>query len=86
MLINIMFIYADDVIIIGKSRKGIEEVARGLKQNFALKDLGDFNFFLGIQVIKNQDIILLFQAKYVQDLLAKVELTNYKGIKTPFST
>ena len=81
-----MLIYVDDIIIIGSDSKGIEEVVKDLNTTFALKDLRDLNFFLGIQVLRNQNSILLSQSKYVQDLLAKTEMTDCKGIETPFST
>ncbi|KAH9714143.1 reverse transcriptase Ty1/copia-type domain-containing protein [Citrus sinensis] len=84
--IIIMLIYVDDIIITGSSSKDVEEVIVKLSKTFALKDLGSLNFFLGIQVTRNQDTILLSQTKYVQDLLIKVEMANCKGIDTPFST
>ena len=69
--IIIMLIYVDDIIIIGNSNKDVEKVIVKLSKTFALKDLGNLNFLLGIQVTKNQDTILLSQTKYVQDLLIK---------------
>ena len=84
--IVIMLIYVDDIIITGSDSKGIKEVIKDLNTSFALKDLENLSFFLGIQVLRGQNSILLSQAKYVQDLLAKTEMTDCKGIKTPFST
>ena len=69
--IIIILIYVDDIIITESSNKDVEEVVMKLSKTFALKDLGNLNFFLRIQVARNQDIILLSQTKYVQDLLAK---------------
>lgn len=48
-----MLIYLDDIIITRNNNKGIEEVIRRLNEAFALKDLGNLNYFLGIQVIRN---------------------------------
>lgn len=84
--IIIMFIYVDDIIITGSDNKGIKEVVKHLNTTFTLKDLGDLNFFLEIQILRNQNSILLSQAKYVQDLLAKIETTYCKGLKTLFNT
>ncbi|KAH9648851.1 hypothetical protein KPL70_025766 [Citrus sinensis] len=84
--IIIMLIYVDDIIIIGSDSKGIEEMVKDMNTTFALKDLEDLNFFLGIQVLRNQNSILLSQSKYVQDLLAKIKMTDCKGIETPFGT
>ena len=45
-----MLIYVDDIIITGSNSKDVEEVIVKLSKTFALKDLGNLNFFLGIQV------------------------------------
>ncbi|KAK9212808.1 hypothetical protein WN943_002190 [Citrus x changshan-huyou] len=82
--IVILLIYVDDIIITGDNSSSIEELVSNLNKDFALKDLG--NFFLKIQVNRNQNTILLSQTKYVQDLLAKTEMSNCKGIEPPFST
>ena len=84
--IFIILIYVDDIIITGNNSKGIKVVPENLNKTFALKDLGDLNFFFGIQFIRNQDTILLSQTKYVQELLAKTEITDYKGMEALFST
>lgn len=73
-----MLVYLDDIIITRNNNKGIEEVIRRLNEAFALKDLGNLNYFLGIQVIRNYNSIILSEAKYVQDLLARTEMSNYK--------
>jgi hypothetical protein len=40
-----------------------------LKSDFALKDLGPLNFFLGIEVRHLSDGLLLSQSKYAANLL-----------------
>lgn len=81
-----MLIYVDDIIITGDNSGSIEELVSNLNRTFALKDLGELNFFLGIQVNRKQNAILLSQTKYIQDLLAKTEMIDCKGIESPFST
>ncbi|KAH9696050.1 retrovirus-related pol polyprotein from transposon RE1 [Citrus sinensis] len=84
--IIIMLIYVDDMIITGSNCQDVEEVVVKLSKTFALKDIGDLNFFLGIQVARTHDTIQLSQTKYIQDLLTKIEMTGCKEIETPFST
>lgn len=48
-----MLVYLHDIIITRNNNKGIEEVIRRLNKAFALKYLGNLNYFLGIQVIIN---------------------------------
>jgi hypothetical protein len=47
-----------------------------LKDDFALKDLGDLHFFLGIEEKKLNDGLLLTQEKYDIDLLTKFGMKN----------
>jgi hypothetical protein len=42
-----------------------------LGKEFALKDLGDLHFFLGIEVKKINNGILLTQGKYTKDVLQR---------------
>ena len=59
---------------------------RNLSADFALKDLGDLHFFLGIEVHRRSDGLLLNQEKYVNDLLKRVGMTNCSPCPTPLST
>jgi hypothetical protein len=56
-----------------------------MSKEFILKDLGVLNFFLGIQVHKTKDGLVLTQAKYAQEILARVGMTNCSGVSTPLS-
>lgn len=57
-----------------------------MRQEFALKDLGNFHYFLGIEVRKLHDGILLKQEKYATDLLKKAGMMDCKPVSTPIST
>jgi hypothetical protein len=56
------------------------------KADFALKDLGNLHFFLGIEVNKISNGILLSQSKYAKELLRKAGMFACKPINTPLST
>lgn len=45
--------YADDIIITGSNAQLIQQVIDNLESTFAVKDLSELNYFLGIQVTKN---------------------------------
>jgi len=45
-----------------------------LGKEFALKDLGDLHFFLGIEVKKINNGILLTQGKYTKDVLQRANM------------
>jgi histone deacetylase 1/2 len=49
-----VLIYVDDIIVTSSSDKAILALLHDLNADFALKDLGDLHFFLGIEVKKTQ--------------------------------
>lgn len=67
----LILVYVDDIIITGSNAQLIQQVIDNLKSTFALKDLSELNYFLGIQVTKNQLGLHLSKSKYVVDLLGK---------------
>jgi hypothetical protein len=58
-----VLVYVDDIIITSSDQKAIEGLLHQLGQEFALKDLGDLHYFLGIEVHKVTNGIVLTQEK-----------------------
>jgi len=57
-----------------------------LKKDFALKDLGDLHYFLGIEVRRDKEGLVLSQEKYAKDILSRVGMTKCKAMVTPLSS
>ncbi|XP_055824224.1 uncharacterized mitochondrial protein AtMg00810-like [Solanum dulcamara] len=53
------------------------------KKKFKMKDLGELNFFLGIEVSKSSKGIHLSQRKYALELIAETSLGGAKPAATP---
>jgi histone deacetylase 1/2 len=81
-----MLIYVDDIIIAGSCRRTVEKLLEQLRVSFAVKDLGELSYFLGVEVTKISDGIALTQTKYANDLLRKVNMQNCKGSSMPMSS
>jgi histone deacetylase 1/2 len=81
-----VLIYVDDIIVTSSSHQAISTLVHDLNIHFAIKDLEDLNFFLGIEVKKIQDGVALNQGKYASGLLVKVGMENCKSSPTPLST
>jgi histone deacetylase 1/2 len=81
-----VLIYVDDIIVTSSSDKAISALLHDLNGDFALKDLGDLHYFLGIEVKKIPNGLLLTQAKYAADLLAKVGMKDCTTTPTPLSS
>jgi histone deacetylase 1/2 len=57
-----------------------------LNKEFALKDVGNLHYFLGIEVNKIHEEIVLTQEKYAKDVFGQVGMTACKSVSTPVST
>ena len=81
-----VLIYVDDIIVASSSQNATDALLHDLSSEFALKDLGDLSFFLGIEVKKVQDGIVLKQEKYATELLARMGMKDCKPSPTPLSS
>jgi histone deacetylase 1/2 len=54
-IIIYMLVYVDDIIVTSSSQNAITTLLKDLSSHFALKDLGDLRFFLGIEVKKTRE-------------------------------
>jgi histone deacetylase 1/2 len=57
-----------------------------LKEEIALKDLGDIHYFLGIEVKRGKDGLLITQERYARDVLKRSGMDNCKPVDTPMSS
>jgi histone deacetylase 1/2 len=78
-----VLISVDDIIVTASSEDVVAALLRDLKKEFALKDLGDLHYFLGIEVKRNKEGIVLSQSKYAKDILSQVGMINCKLTSTP---
>jgi histone deacetylase 1/2 len=79
-----VLVYVDDILITGSTPHLIKDLIDKLNIKFALKQLGEVDYFLGLEVHhKSSGALLLNQAKYVKDLLCKTNMENCKPIGSP---
>ncbi|GJV08473.1 retrovirus-related pol polyprotein from transposon TNT 1-94 [Tanacetum coccineum] len=65
----VVLTYVDDVIITRNNLTKIQETKKQLDDEFRIKDLGLLKYFLGIEVAKTKDDLVLSQQKYTLDIL-----------------
>jgi hypothetical protein len=85
-LVMFVLVYVDDIIVASSSPGATATLLKKLKEDFALKDLGDLHYFLGIEVSKTRDGIILTLDKYANDMLKRVGMTHCKPVSSPLST
>lgn len=78
-----ILVYVDDLITIGTHAAKIQQFITQLHVAFALKDLGNLHYFLGIQIRRTKDGATLSQEKYIHDILCRNNMTEAAPISTP---
>jgi histone deacetylase 1/2 len=81
-----LLIYVDDIIVTSSSDKAINALLQDLTSDFAIEDLGTLHYFLGIEVQPLHDGLILTQAKYAAELLAKEGMSDCKSAPTLLSS
>jgi hypothetical protein len=81
-----VLIYADDIIITSSNSTATNNLLLQVKSDFDVKDLGDLNFFLGIEVSSISDGIFLSQKCYMLNILKRTKMVDAKPICTPMAT
>lgn len=78
-----ILIYVDDIIIVSSSTLATDRLLDQLRKDFAVKDLGPLNYFLGIEVHHTSNGLVLTQRKYIEDLLLRTSMEATKGVASP---
>ncbi len=75
-------VYVDDIVIAGESS---ERIKKALSEKFDVKDLGELNYFLGVQVIQDHKDgkVWIGQPTFTESVLKKYGMQEAKPIKTP---
>lgn len=81
-----MLIYVDDIIVTGNNTVFVFSLLTQLRGKFALKDLGDLHYFLGIEVFRDASSMFLTRQKYALEILTKVGMSDCKPSLSPYST
>ncbi|KAJ0834657.1 putative RNA-directed DNA polymerase [Helianthus annuus] len=79
----LLLVYVDDIIVTGNNDNEISRIKQLLRDNFQIKDLGVLRYFLGLEVLYNNDGICLNQRKYCLELLSEFGYLGCKPVNTP---
>ena len=81
-----ILVYVDDILITGSNELVVTHLITSLNKEFALKDLGEVNYFLRIEVQYTTEGLHFSQGKYITDLLCKAKMHGANPISTPMTS
>lgn len=82
----IVCLYVDDMLIIGTDMIGILDTKKYLASIFKMKDLGEADTILGINIVKHDHGYALCQLHYIEKMLSKFKHLKFKEYNTPFDS
>lgn len=77
-----LLLYVDDIVMTGSSSNLLQHAIDRLHVEFAVKDMGALQFFLGINVQRMKDGFYLSQEWYANDILEHARMSNCKSATT----
>ncbi|XP_021980841.1 uncharacterized mitochondrial protein AtMg00810-like [Helianthus annuus] len=78
-----LLIYVDDIILTTSTDYLRDHLMRRLGDEFAMKDLGPFSHFLGVQVTRTTNCMFLSQQQYTNDIIERAGMTSCNPVATP---
>ncbi|TYK29165.1 gag/pol protein [Cucumis melo var. makuwa] len=81
-----LVLYVDDILLIGNDVGYLTNVKAWLAAQFQMKDLGEAQYVLGIQIIRDRKnkMLALSQATYIDKILVRYSMQNSKKGLLPF--
>lgn len=80
-----MLIYINDILITG-SPLGVQSIITNLQYEFAIKDLGNMHYFLGVEAILVSGGLYLYHHQYIYNRLDFPSMLMAKPVSMPMST
>ncbi|GKA82350.1 ribonuclease H-like domain-containing protein [Tanacetum coccineum] len=81
-----LLLYVDDIVLTASSDGLLQRIISSLHQEFAMRDLGPLNYFLGISVTRDSSGLFLSQKKYAIEILEKAHMVSCNPSWTPVDT
>lgn len=81
-----ILLYVDDILLTSSSTCLRNTIMSSLACEFAMKDLGSLDFFLGIAITRSKDCLFLSQKSYAESILEKADVSSCKPCATLVDT
>lgn len=73
----------DDILITGNNSSEITSLKEFLNIEFRIKDLGLLHYFLGLEILREPEGIIISQRKYTCDLLNEFDVSPLSNVSSP---
>ncbi|GJZ67929.1 uncharacterized mitochondrial protein-like protein [Tanacetum coccineum] len=77
-----LLVYVDDLILTGNQPNVLTKFIKRLNKEFAIKGLGELNYFLGLEVTYTTNGIFLNQSKYAKKIQTRSNMIDAKPTPT----
>ncbi|KAF5448208.1 hypothetical protein F2P56_028764 [Juglans regia] len=78
-----LLLYVDDIVVTSNNSFLLNTFISKLSKEFATKDMGSLNYFLGLEAYRTSSGLFLSQAKYAHEILQRAKLVDSKPVSTP---
>ncbi|TYK00851.1 gag/pol protein [Cucumis melo var. makuwa] len=81
-----LVMYVDDILLIGNDVGHLTDIKKWLATQFQLKDLGNAQYVLGIQIVRNRKnkTLAMSQTSYIDKMLSRYKMQNSKKGLLPY--
>ncbi|GJZ24641.1 ribonuclease H-like domain-containing protein [Tanacetum coccineum] len=81
-----LLLYEDDIILTASSTALLQRIITLLHSEFAMTDLGSFNYFLGISAQRSTSGLFLSQHKFAEEILERAHMQHCNPCRTLVDT
>jgi hypothetical protein len=82
----VLQIYVDDIIFGSTNQDYYEEFGKMMANEFEMSMIGEWSYFLSLQIKQLKNVIFVSQDKYIKDMLKKSGMIDSKSFSTPMGT
>ena len=77
-----LVLYVDDILLIGNDVGHLTDIKKWLATQFQMKDLGNAQYVLGIQIVQNRKnkTLAMSQTSYIDKMLSRYKMQNSKKV------
>ncbi|XP_047252355.1 uncharacterized mitochondrial protein AtMg00810-like [Capsicum annuum] len=70
----VVSLYVDDILVTGSNKAMVNQFKQEMETKFEMSELGEMNYFLGMEIHQATDGIFISQRKYAWDVLKKFKM------------